>query len=351
MQNPKIAIIWSRMPGYALACLTQLKKILGENLFIGIFGNPPIYISENELSLLGDYKKYNRRTFNKEDYIQILEDLKIFNPDVLIVTGWQFKVLRKVARKYKNKGKITVSMVDTPWKGKIHQIFKAFLGKQILKNSFTKVWVPGVSAKKLMKFSGYEDDSIWMNLYCCDTNVFKFYNNDVKENYFIYVGRLENEKNIVCLKKGFLDFKINDKKDFKLIVIGDGSMREILENCDYIECLGWKKSKDIVQYFRKSSGFILPSNYEPWGVVVHEAACSALPLILSDKVGARNEFLINKYNGNVFDSNSYKDLSKAIQYVSLNNDKNIMGIRSFEIASKFSLTIWCENLLNNIKDS
>ena len=61
----------------------------------------------------------------------------------------------------------------------------------------------------------------------------------------------------------------------------------------------WRNSKEIIRYLRKSCGFILPSKYEPWGVVVHEAACSGLPLILSDSVGSRNELLINNHNGRV----------------------------------------------------
>lgn len=351
MNNPKIAIIWSRMPGYALACLKELKLILKSNLFIGVFGDAPPYITSDDLSSLGNFSQYRRGNFDKKDYDLIMKDLNNFNPDVLIVTGWNFKVLRLVAQAFKAKGKVTVSMVDTPWKGDLLQSVKAFLGRKILKQSFSKIWVPGIDAKRLIKFVGYDESDIWMNLYCCDT---KLYNSDYKfknNNNFIFIGRLESVKNITCLKNGFLDFKKLDQKNFKLLVIGDGSQKELINQIEHIECLGWKNGNEIIKYLRNSSGFILPSIYEPWGVVVHEAAASGIPLILSDKVGARNEFLVNNYNGKVFNSDSSKSLSEAIKYVSMNNENNIMGERSSKIASKLNIKVWCESLILNSKDS
>ena len=40
-----------------------------------------------------------------------------------------------------------------------------------------------------------------------------------------------------------------------------------------------------------SKCLILPSLEENWGVVVHESSCCGCLLILSNKVGAREEFL------------------------------------------------------------
>ena len=98
MLSKRIAFIWTRIPPYAVACLSGLKKEIGENLFIGSFGEPPIHVTNEMLSNLGDVKSYKYHNNNKSDYNKIICDLELFNPDVLIVTGWSFKTLRKVSQ-------------------------------------------------------------------------------------------------------------------------------------------------------------------------------------------------------------------------------------------------------------
>ena len=117
-----------------------------------------------------------------------------------------------------------------------------------------------------------------------------------------------------------------------------------------IECLGWKRSHEIVKYLNKSNGFILPSIYEPWGVVVHEAASCGIPLLLSNKIGSKHEFLINNYNGRLFNPYDKFDIVSAMNFVKNNNINNIMGKRSYEISKRLNIDSWTKNFLMNIKD-
>lgn len=347
--SKKIAFIWSRLPSYALACLTNLKDEIGDDLFVGTFGSPPSYITNEMLSGLDNLKSYNRVKHDRNEYKKIIHDLELFNPDVLIVTGWTYKILRDVAKYFKSKGVTTVSMVDTPWKGSTNQIIKSLLGRRLLKKSFSKVWVPGIDARRLMTFSGFKDNSIWNYLYCCDSKIYVPNTKKTISKNIVFIGRLEIEKNIIGLKKGFLEFYKNNP-EYELIIIGDGSQKSLIENTPGINFVGWKSSKDIISYLKTTSAFILPSLYEPWGVVVHEAASCGVPLLLSNKVGARNEFLVNNYNGKSFDPNDENEIAKSISFVVNNNKDNIMGFRSYEISKHLNVKSWTDNLLMNIKD-
>ncbi len=71
-----------------------------------------------------------------------------------------------------------------------------------------------------------------------------------------------------------------------------------------------------MQLARQSGAFILPSRYEPWGVVVHEFATAGLPLLLSEHVGARPQFLIDGLNGYTFYQDSAKDLAQKMHQLS-----------------------------------
>ena len=52
--------------------------------------------------------------------------------------------------------------------------------------------------------------------------------------------------------------------------------------------------------YRASDVFVLPSEYEPFGVVVNEAMLSGCAVIVSDQVGARLDLVRNGETGFVF---------------------------------------------------
>ena len=53
----------------------------------------------------------------------------------------------------------------------------------------------------------------------------------------------------------------------------------------------------IVERYAVADVFALLSRHEPWGVVVNEAAACGLPLVLSDRVGAAYDLLVDGRNG------------------------------------------------------
>ena len=66
---------------------------------------------------------------------------------------------------------------------------------------------------------------------------------------------------------------------------------------------------EINNIYNDCNVFVLPSTFEPWGLVVNEAMASGFPVIVSDKVGARYDLVLNKNTGFVFKSGDAVDLS------------------------------------------
>ena len=108
-----------------------------------------------------------------------------------------------------------------------------------------------------------------------------------------------------------------------------------------------------MEYYIKNTGvFILPSHFEPWGVVTHEFAAAGFPLILSDKIGAGTKFLDNGYNGFLFSSNNVQELKQAmLNVINLSSDELLkMGIRSMEKAEEITPTKWANTLMEILND-
>ena len=99
---------------------------------------------------------------------------------------------------------------------------------------------------------------------------------------------------------------------------------------------------------QKASAFCLPSHYEPWGVVVHEAVAAGCPMIVSDGVSAGTAFVKNGYNGYVFKSKDKASLKKALQSIINLDDAQLkkMGERSVQLAMQNTPEIWAETLLS-----
>lgn len=109
----------------------------------------------------------------------------------------------------------------------------------------------------------------------------------------LYLGRLVEAKDVQLLLRAFQI--LEDKcPGAELVIAGEGPQRAILENlardlglrrCHF---LGLVQPDDAPRIYAVADIFALPSREEPWGVVVLEAMACGLPVVVSDKVGARD---------------------------------------------------------------
>lgn len=88
--------------------------------------------------------------------------------------------------------------------------------------------------------------------------------------------------------------------NFKLMAIGDGDIRYFNK---LIDSLGLKenvilvpKQSNILEYYQAADFFILPTQYEPFGLVITEALACGLPAIVSKCAGGA-ELLTHKEQG------------------------------------------------------
>jgi glycosyltransferase involved in cell wall biosynthesis len=92
-----------------------------------------------------------------------------------------------------------------------------------------------------------------------------------------------------------------------LVFAGDGPSRAQLEDearslgvADRVRFLGFVNQSGLPSVYRACDVLVLPSEYEPFGVVVNEAMLCGLPAIVSDRVGARYDLVEEGKTGFVF---------------------------------------------------
>jgi glycosyltransferase involved in cell wall biosynthesis len=137
----------------------------------------------------------------------------------------------------------------------------------------------------------------------------------------IFVGRLIREKNVDLLihAMGVLSHK---KKNYQLLIIGEGPERETLEQlicllppASRVRMIGFCKNHDEVISRMKSSDLcVLPSTREGFGIAALEALACGIPVITVDHPANAIRDLITKENG-LLCSLTAEDLADAISVI------------------------------------
>lgn len=140
-----------------------------------------------------------------------------------------------------------------------------------------------------------------------DLNKFKIFT-------FINIGNLEHQKNQLFLINTANILK-SDKVNFQILIIGEGSKKEILNQKikqsnlgNFVKLLG--KRTDVPELLGRSHCFILPSHWEGMPLTILEAGVSGIPVIATP-VGNIPQIL-NKDRGYISSLNNF---AQAMKYV------------------------------------
>lgn len=125
-----------------------------------------------------------------------------------------------------------------------------------------------------------------------------------REKVIVSVGRLEPQKNYKLLLEAFSEFH-KAYPSYKLVIYGEGSCRTALEKqisdlCEssIVELPGNKKN--VFDYVKSASVFVMTSNFEGMPNALIEAMCLGLPCI-STKVAGAVDLIKNEKNGLLID--------------------------------------------------
>jgi glycosyltransferase involved in cell wall biosynthesis len=131
-----------------------------------------------------------------------------------------------------------------------------------------------------------------------------------REDFFLFVGRLSEEKGIEVL------LKATHLQSFKLKIIGDGPFKEMVEQCaknnPNIEYHGFQNKQVIIETMKKAKALIFPSIwYEGLPMTIIESFSTGTPVIAS-RLGGMQEVVTNDFNGLHFEAGNEKDLINKI---------------------------------------
>ena len=167
-----------------------------------------------------------------------------------------------------------------------------------------------------------------------------------KEDYFLFIGRLSEEKGIDLLLNAFM---CNGQP---LQIIGKGPMEknviDIASRYTNITYLGFQDKAFIMQKLKKAKSLIFTSIcYEGMPMTILESFSAGTPVI-GPNIGGPNEIINNGENGLIYQVSNIDDLNRKITL--LNTEESLQNKLSVGARSSYELKYTAEKNYNILMD-
>jgi len=170
-------------------------------------------------------------------------------------------------------------------------------------NPAAKTLVNTISHKEELEQDGFTDLVLWSRGF--DEKIFYPCPKGGKKKYLLYVGRVAVEKNI----EEFLKMPSHLPK----VVVGGGpSLKSYAKKYPDVEFVGFKKGKELADYYRDAACFVFPSLTDTFGIVLIEALACGTPLAGFNVTGPK-DIVIEGVNGSLDDKNLENAVKRALQ--------------------------------------
>jgi glycosyltransferase involved in cell wall biosynthesis len=347
MSKKKILFLHTELAAYFLACIDTLAKTFDAEVHV-------IKLPVNkEAPFVFSYKN-NVKFYDRHDYSdkELTVLCKSISPDFIFCAGWIDASYLKIS-KYFFKKIPTVIVLDNHWTGSLKQQIAALVSPAFLLRRFSHIWIPGLFQYEYARKLGFKKEVIITGMYSADVSRFQSYYDRYKERKthsfpkrFLFVGRYIESKGVKELWEAFVELQTEMPSAWELWCAGTGKLESSFPKHPKIKNLGFIQTEAFESLISDTGVFVLPSHYDPWGVVVHEFAACGMPLVCSHDVGAGASFLINGYNGYTFPSKNKNALKKALLRTMSLSDKELlqMSERSVTLSSTITPLTWATKI-------
>lgn len=157
----------------------------------------------------------------------------------------------------------------------------------------------------------------------------------------LFCGKLIGKKDAATLIEA-MSF-LESEAQARLLVVGDGELKPALKKlADELmpgrACFaGFKNQSELPAIYDLCDVFVIPSTYEPFGLVVNEVMNAGKPVIASDRVGCWSDLIRPGVNGAVFPAGDARALAEVLRPFLLDASlRERAGQASLEIINRWS---------------
>lgn len=343
----RVAVLWPQLSGYINACLRELALRPRVELLVGYAApGDEAPFDDAEFKWIPESVKLTSRP----DRAELVRRLERFKPDVLLVVSWHIPAFRYVLR-HLSPRPLRVLCMDNQWHGTLKQRLGVLGSRWYLHPLYDAVFLPGERQACFAQRLGFPSDRIWRGLYCPDNESFARASTGAttRPSYFGYLGRLTASKGITDLLQAYELYRSVTPDPWDLAVAGTGPLASKIVSYQGVKYSDFVQPRELPTWLANIGCLVVPSRFEPWGVVIAEAAASGLPIIATEACGAGPHLVHDFVNGRIAHTASVESLAECMQYVSsaTDSERATMGQISRSLASVYTPARWADTVLGS----
>ena len=325
------------------------------------------------------------KTWRGIDCPQLINEISDYQPDAVMVIGWNFKSHFRVMRHFKGKTQVWFTGDSTLLDEQpgIKRIIRRLLLKFVY-SYVDKAFYVGSNNKAYFQAHGLKENQLIFFPHAIDNNRFegKGGNHEKQAHVWkkelgipegsvtlLFAGKLEPKKDPLLLVQSVIEINkstparrsrsstkllakiegVGGNQRINLIFVGDGplasAIHPLTKQHSWLHHIPFQNQSIMPVVYRLGDVFVLPSKGpgETWGLAINEAMASKRPVIASDRVGCAADLIQSGLNGEIFSSGNKESLIQGIRKI-IDGDMHKFGEEALKIVREWSYQKKCESI-------
>ena len=264
----------------------------------------------------------------------VVNEIRSWKPDALLVYGWAFashlRVLRELHREVPILFRGDSTLVDE--KGRMRTVARRLALRWVYRHIDLALYTGKLNRAYFRAHGVPGDRLVWAphavdNAHFCAASAVREFEAvawrrrlgiAAEDTVFLFAGKLVPRKDPGTLLEAFLRLRnVKPEEGAQIVFVGDGKLSDMLKATaagrSDVHFVGFQNQTVMPAVYRVGDVFVLPSVHgETWGLAVNEAMACARPVIVSDRVGCAADLVRPGSTGLVFDSRDPQGLQAAM---------------------------------------
>ena len=338
----------------ALFCQMPDARVQGDGFGVDFEWDVPLLDGYRYEVLRNIAKRPSVTAYRGCDTPEIAERIRRGGFEAIVVNGWVVKSCLQALRACRRLGIPCIVRGEAnllrprPW-------WKHWLHTRLVRQFSAYVYI-GQANREFYKRHGAADDRLFPSPYCVDNARFSSASEDragllrvrqrwgIEENCVCYLfsGKFEAKKHPLELLEAF-SAAVGLRGNMHLLMVGDGPLRPTCQRLADERGLpatftGFLNQSEISDAYVAADCLVLPSDHgETWGLVVNEAMACGRSAVVSDKVGCRQDLIIEGRTGLSFPFGRWSELADRLTELASDRCRlRRMGEAAAEHVAKYS---------------
>lgn len=354
----RIAFLGNGMTGYLAAQYRELSR-LGHDLMVVQPGTAEVAVGAMRDTAFGElgvgrfaeYLPWETEPSRDE----LVELVRRFEPDAVVMTAWNFADSYRAVMKSVPRDVVRILVMDNLWRAAPRQWLGRAVSRWYVQSVADVAMVPSDRSEQYARMLGFGPGDIIRGSLSADLTVFGSAERTGAElaarRTFLFVGRLVDHKGADVLAAAYARYRDLVEDPWTLDVVGLGPLDGLLRGISGVTMHGFVDPSGVAALMRRASCSVVPSHIEPYGVVVHEAAASGLPVLCTDFAGVAAGMVQDRANGWIVPAGDVEAWAQAMARISGASAETLASMSRVSRALSTRLTpqLWALNLAEQVE--